>query len=323
MHERRCLSFILGAALLSNTGALAAAQDAAANAAAKGSAASESPTTVQEEGKKAATGVTTKSAANASAVAEDSAEVKRGLATLKSGTAISTELDQAVDAGTAKPGDLVFAKVTKDVKRGGRTVINKGDHLLGRITSVDASTAGQAGSELGVTFDRMKRGDAEYPLNTVVSSIISSSADMGARDDMLALDEPMIMPRPAPASGGSRAGVGGGLVGSATSTVGSAASATGSAAGGLTSNVGGTATSAIGSAGSAVGASEHGSAQSGSRLGLSTPARDIRLNSRTSASQTSETTSMLGARRGNLRLESGTRMKFKVSNQTSAETSKK
>ena len=189
MHERLCISFILGAVLLSQAGTLTGVQDATANATAKATAASESATTLQKEGEKAATGITATSAANATAVAEDSAEVERGLAMLKSGTAISTELDQAVDASAAKPGDIVSAKVTKDIKRDGHTVIRKGDRLLGRVTSAEAGAKGQAGSELGVTFDRLARGDAEYQLNTVVSSVISTGGNMGASNDMSPLDE--------------------------------------------------------------------------------------------------------------------------------------
>ena len=322
MFKTRCLSLLLGGALISSSGALAVAQDAVAAATGKGSSESEASATVEKAGKKAAPELAAASTAEARGTTEESAEIKRGLASLKSGTAISTQLDQAIDASKAKPGDIVSAKVTKDIKRDGRTVIRKGDRLLGRVTSAEAGAKGQAGSELGVTFDRLARGDAEYQLNTVVSSVISTSGDMGAGIQNSPLDEPMMMPGPV-TGGGGRAGGGGGLLGGVTSTVGSAVSATGSAAGGLAGNVGGTASSAVGSAGTAAGASEHGSAQSGSRAGLSTPVRDIRLNSQTGASQNGETTSVLAARRGNLRLDSGTRMQFKVSNQTEAEAAKK
>lgn len=319
MSKTRYVGLLFGAALIWSAGTMFA-QDAKANGDPQAAATSEAS---GKADKKSNPTLSAESGAEAAADSQESAQIQRDLASLKSGTAISTELDQAVDARHAKPGDTVSAKVTKDIKRDGRVVIRKGDHLLGKVTSAEAGAKDKTGAQLGVTFDRLKRGDAEYQLNTVVSSVISSSAEMGARNDMSALDEPMIMPGPAPATGGGRAGVGGGLVGGATSTAGSAVSATGSAASEVISNVGETATSAIGSAGGAVGASEHGSAQSGNRLGLSTPARDIRLNSQSSASQTGETTSVLGVRRGNLRLESGTQMKFKVSNQTSAETSKK
>lgn len=321
MRETYFISLLLSAALMASASVRSSAQDAAANA--SGSATSEASAAVEKAGKK--TDVAAKSAAEAKAATEDSAEVKRGLASLKSGTAISTELDKSIDARTAKPGDVVSAKVTKDVKRDGRTVIRKGDRLLGHVASAGAGAEGKAGSELGVTFDRLARGDAEYQLNTVISSVVATSGNIGSEGGMSPLDEPMIMPGPVSSGGGGggRGGSGGGLLGNTTSTVGSTASGAGSGAGGLAGGVGGTATSAVGSAGTAVGASEHGSAQGGAGMGLSTPLRDIRLNSHSSASQEGQTTSMLGARRGNLRLDSGTRMQFKVSNQTEAETSKK
>ena len=319
MRKTHFLSLLLGAALISSSGAVAMAQDAAANASGKASARSEATAKADKAAPEAAAA----SASEARATAEDSTEIKRGLASLKSGTTISTELDKTIDAGSAKPGDIVSAKVTKDVKQKGHTVIRKGDRLLGHVTSADAGTKGEAGSELAVTFDRLARGDAEYQLKTVVSSVITTSSDLGGGMQISPLDDGMMMPRPVGAGeGGGRAG-GGGLLGGATSTAGSAVSATGSAAGGLVRNVDGTATSALGSTGANVAASEHGSAQSATGVGLSTPLRDVRLNSQTSASQNGEATSVLAARRGNLRLESGSRMQFKVANQTKAEAAKK
>ncbi len=322
MCKRPYLGMLLGAALAAGSGAVSAAQDAKATGTGQASAASEAATTVEKAEKKEAPEAATKSATQAAASSEEQAEVKRGLATLKSGTAISAQLDKTIDARKAKPGDIVSARVTKSVKHEGRTVIRKGDRLLGRVTSAEAGARGEAASELGVTFDRLARGDAEYQLNTVVSSVISTSGDMGAGNQSSPLDDPMMTPGPA-AGGGARGGGGGGLVGGATATAGSAVSATGSAAGGLAGDLSGTASSTAGSAGTAVGASNRASAKSGSALGLSTPTRYIRLNSQTSASESGQTKSVLGARRGNLRLESGSRMEFKVSNQTDVETSKK
>lgn len=61
---------------------------------------------------------------------------------VRAGTQINAELQSTVDARTAKPNDQVVARVTKDVKQNGRTVVHKGDRLGGTVDSRRAARAG-------------------------------------------------------------------------------------------------------------------------------------------------------------------------------------
>ena len=233
------------------------------------------------------------------------------LANLRSGTEISTKLESAVDAKKAKPGDEVSAKVTKKVKQDGQAVIKKGDRLLGRVTSVGAGADGKAGSEVAIVFDRLVRGDATYNLETTVSSIVSAPASAGLGGQSMATDD-MMMSGPIAAGGGGSARSSGnaGLLGGATSAVGGATS---SVAGTVGSTVGGAANSTLG------GVNATTSAVAGANTGLATPVRDISLSSRSEANAQAGATSVLSLNHGNLRLEPGTQMKFRVGGQADAQ----
>lgn len=221
-------------------------------------------------------------------------------ATIRSGTKINTELESALDTRTAKPGDQVVARATKEVRQSGRTVIHKGDRLLGRVTEVQSATSAEAGSRLAVTFDRLVHGETTTQLNAVVRSIISTPSQERAQREQMMRDEPMARPQPAPARSapsGSASG-GGSLVGGATSAVGS--------------TVGGAANSTVGAAGSTVDAATRGTVGAATGADLSTPIQAIRIQSNAQGENQTGLASALSTRRGDLRLESGTRLQLQV-----------
>ena len=226
---------------------------------------------------------------------------------VRAGTKISAELQSAVDARTAKPGDQVVARVTKDVKEHGRTVIHKGDRLLGSISSAEANTAAKAkartGSALAVTFDRLEQAGTTYSLNTVINSIFSAAAEPEASGSMMQ-PEPPLASGPAGAGGGpSRSG--GGVLGGVGSTTGAVAGATAGVAnstvGGLNGAVSGTTDSTLGGTAGA---------------GLAAPLDSIRITSQAQGQEQSGVGSVLSARHGDVRLESGTRMQFRVAGES-------
>jgi hypothetical protein len=222
---------------------------------------------------------------------------------LEAGTKITAELETAVSAATAKPGDEVAARVTKNVKQNGEVVLKKGDRLVGRITDVQAASAAEAGSSLTVAFDRVVHGGATSELQAVVTSVLSTpSEERARREEAMREPEPMPTPMPAPSGGSSRgSSSGGGLLGGAastvTSTVNSAAGATAPALGGASSTVNSATSATLGS-------------QTG--VGLSTPLRALRLESQAQAEHQSALGSTLSTRQGNLGLESGTRLQLRV-----------
>ena len=242
---------------------------------------------------------------------------------IKSGTKIEAELESALDARTAKPGDEVTARVTKDVKQKGQKVIKKGDRLVGRVTEVkaggDASAEGDASSRLAVTFDRLVQGETTSQLNAVVTSVLSVPGRGGASGEPMMPSEPVMMPTPV--SGGRPAPSGGGLLGGAGSTVGSTVGATGGALGGVAGGVDSTLSSTTnatgqvpgGTAGSLDAASK--SALGGTaQAGLATPRKAIRLDSQSQAQAENETaaSSVLSTRKGDLRMDSGTKLEFQT-----------
>jgi len=260
-------------------------------------------------------------AAQSQAKSGTQAEKSGDSAAIRSGTKINAELESALDTRTAKPGDKVVARATKDVKQSGRTVIHKGDRLLGRVTEVQSAASADAGSRLAVTFDRLVQGGTTTQLNAVVRSIISTPSRERTQREQSMRDEPMAAPRPTPAasSSGSASG-GGGLVGGAASTA-------GSAVGGATSTVGSTAgataNSTLSGAGGTVDAASRGTLGAATGADLSTPIQAIRIQSNAQGENQTGLASALSTRRGDLRLESGTRLQLQVAADSQAQAKSK
>ncbi len=246
------------------------------------------------------------SAASAVSSTAAAASTKGQSAAIKNGTKINAELVSNIDARKAKEGDKVAARVTKNVKQHGKVVVHKGDRLVGHVTSVQNSLKGKGGSSLGVRFDQLVQGNSTTQLNTVLTSVLAARGQEEGSDSM----EMPSMPAPvAPPVGGG--GGGGGLLGGAGGAVGSTVGSTVGAAG-----------STLGQAGGAVGATAQNTLGANSSLGLSTPVRQIHIGSSASASSSAGTSSMLSTRKGNLRLASGTRMKFRVAADSSVRASR-
>jgi len=254
---------------------------------------------------------TANSAASAASSTAAAASTKGQSAAIKNGTKINAELVSSVDASKAKKGDKVVARVTKNVKQHGKVVVHKGDRLVGHVTSVRNSLKGKGGSSLGVQFDQLVQGNSTTQLNTVLTSVLSAR---GREQGSSSMEMPS-MPAPvaAPAGGG-----GGGMLGGVGGAVGSVGGAAGSTVGSTV----GAAGSTLGQAGGAVGATTQNTLGANSNLGLSTPVRRIHIGSSASASSSAGTNSMLSTRKGNLRLASGTRMKFKVAANSSVRASR-
>jgi len=207
-------------------------------------------------------------------------------ADLRAGTKIAAELKSAVDTRTAKPGDEVMARVTKDVRQDDHIIIHRGNLLLGRIASVEAGNQAGAGSRIAVVFDRVFQGKAISELNTVVTPVHSSPAS----DSPQPMPEPPLRPSSPPPSGGAASS--GGLLGGLSSTVGSTVGIVGSAAGTITGGLGTT--------------------SQGTLHSVTTPAKAIRLSSESGADQHAASRSVFSFPQGFMRLESGTRLEFQV-----------
>lgn len=240
--------------------------------------------------------------------AEESAEVKAG-------TKIKAELESTLDTRTAKPGDEVVARVTKDVKQDGKKVVRKGDLLKGRIGEVEADGAAESGSRLNVVFDRLVQGESTSRLNAVLTAVLSTPAEEQARrEEMMTSPRPMPAPSPQPRRSAGSSSSSGGLVGGAVGTVGSTVGSTVGAAG---ETVGGVA----GAAGTTLESTTHGAVRATTDAAVGTPAKAIQLGAGTNAESQSGVSSMLSTRQGHLRLESGSRLEFRVAADTEDQAS--
>ncbi len=260
--------------------------------------------------------------ASSASAAEATAQQAAGqeASAVKAGTKIDAELTSAIDAKTAKPGDRVEARVLKNVKQNGHIVVHKGDRLIGTVTQAQAGATGKAGSEMSVAFDRLAGASGESHLNTVLTSVFSSSSALENQQEADAgpMMEPMAMPAGGAVGGGGRAS--GGALGGVGSTVGSTVGAAGGAVGSAAGSAAGSAESTVGRAGGTLSSAAGANAGAGSNLSLATPARAIHIQSNNEAQGQTGSTSTLSTRHGDLRLDSGTRMQFRVASETSAST---
>jgi hypothetical protein len=221
---------------------LAASPFAVAQSNASGSAATQSRTSVSA----------TPDGAAASNTGSGSASVKsdKANADLAQGTEINATLSKPVDSRKAKPGDEVVATTNDDVKSDGKVIVPRGSRLVGHVTSArphskpsssdkketpastankNASAAGEAGSQLGIVFDKAVLKDGrEVPLNAGIQALAagSAAADGGLSESSGAMSG-------ASNAGGSARGTGGGLVGGASGAVGGTLQGAGNATGAI------------------------------------------------------------------------------------------
>jgi phenylpyruvate tautomerase PptA (4-oxalocrotonate tautomerase family) len=234
------------------------------------------------------------------------AATRNAAADVRAGTKVSAALESTLDARTAKPGDRVVARVTKNVKQHGRVVIHKGDRLIGRVTQVHSSAGGKAGSSIAVAFNQLESGGATTQLNAVLKSVFPAQGASGFGQGPSPLSGPM--PQPAPMGGPA----GGGLLGGARGVAGGIGSTVGSTVGGVASTAGGL--------GSTVGGASQASLGGNGSAGLLTPMGAIHLGAEGSAQSASGINSVLSTRHGNMRLNSGTQLQFRVAAQGHAES---
>lgn len=250
---------------------------------------------------------------------------QQGSAAIASGTQISAQLLTTLNAKKAKPGQRVEAKVTKDVKQNGRTVIHKGSRLVGHVVSVQQASKANAGSQMNVAFDQLVQGRTTTALSAVVNSIVSVPSMAPAMGDMA-------QPMPGPMMGGGGGGggamgggagggglLGGGAVGSTLGAAGSAAGSVGPAVGSVGSAAGAATQAtnqvAVGPArtvGGALGASANSNATANHSAGLASGLGNIGLGSSAGASNQTGANSVFSTPKGNLQLQSGTQLQLQV-----------
>jgi hypothetical protein len=225
---------------------------------------------------------------------------------LDSGTRVSGQLQNTVDARNAKVGDQVVLKTTQAIKSGGRTVVGKGAKLIGHVTEVSQKTKGESQSRVGILFDRLEQGSLAVPITATISSITSGSANVRRNDEDVFGTSASSSTRSS-SSARASSGSNGGLLGGTGGVLSSTTATVGDVVGSTTSAVGSTVNSTTNVAGSTV-------SGVGGTLG--------RIQISESSSTSVEGSSVLSLQGGNLRLDKGTNFNLVLTQSASAGTSK-
>ena len=228
---------------------------------------------------------------------------------LQSGTQLSAQLENSLDARHAKPGDRVVLKTIQAVRQAGHVIIPKGAQLIGHVTDVQQQTKSNAESSIAVTFDRLRTGSTETQINATILSITQERSHSQTSNN-----DPFGSDMSNSSSGRSNSSVstsgqrgGGGLLGGVGSTVGGVVNTS-------TATVGNVANSTTNAVGNTVGAT-NSTAVAGSG-NLTGSLRGLQITQSSDASAQGGSTLSLTGR--NLRLDSGTTFNLAVSNSTSA-----
>jgi hypothetical protein len=210
---------------------------------------------------------------------------------LRSGTSLTAQLENSLDARRTKVGERVVLRTTEAIKENGKTVVAKGARLVGHVTDVQQKADGAGQSSISLAFDQLQSGSLTTPITATITSVTATRTGASMNDDGFGTDTRAVgsaRSSQQSSSGGLLGGAGGavgGVLNTATDTVGGVTRAAGETVGSTTSNVDRT-----------VGA--------------------IRISE--SSSATAEGGSTLSVSGDNLRLEKGTAMHLRLDQAASA-----
>jgi hypothetical protein len=201
---------------------------------------------------------------------------QNGTVLLESGTSIEAQLQQTLDVKKTSVGDEVVLTTTRAIKRNGRTVVQKGARLVGRVTEVQQKTKDNAQARLGVIFERLEGKNLSAPISASIVSITRASANATVGET---LDTDLS--GSSNGSGGvSRTSPGGGLLGGVTNTVGGVVNTATGTVGGVTNGaaktVGGT-TQSLGQTLNGIRLTQSSSAAANGSTMLSTGGKNLRI----------------------------------------------
>lgn len=206
-------------------------------------------------------------------------------------------LDKTIDAKKAKEGDQVVAKTIQDVKAANGQVIRRNSKLIGHVTQVQARGNGHDESTLGIVFDKIQLSkDQEIPFHAVIQAL-APPPPVTVAPDAGGSSMPSGTPTASPGMGGS-SGAGYGSP---------AGRPSGEPAGSAAANAGGTSS---GSYGTSTAAPSGGAILTGTSQGA-IGMKGIQLGPSTGTGQAS----MLTSTTSNVRLESGTRLLLRTTQQ--------
>jgi len=103
-----------------------------------------------------------------------------GVLDLAPRTRLTASLTRALDESKARPGDRVVARLTKDVRIAGVTVVPKGAELHGKVTRVQKRDPAHPMAEVAVSFERLRLKDGrEFAFRSVIDGFeVARGLDM-------------------------------------------------------------------------------------------------------------------------------------------------
>lgn len=91
---------------------------------------------------------------------------------LPSDAVVFAKLNTNLDLLQAKPGDVVEAQTTEDVKQGKEALLRKGSTLMGHVSLVEPPTPSQPETMIGIVFDRVKtKSGPEESLHLLIHAL--------------------------------------------------------------------------------------------------------------------------------------------------------
>ena len=222
---------------------------------------------------------------------------------LATDSSVNAVLTKPVDSRNSKPGDPVNARTTQPARTKDGTVIPKGTELVGHVSEARAGGEGQAGSAMGIVFDKaVTRDGREIPLRNVGIRALAAAEGAAAAS---AGDSGMMRGSGAMSGGALAAGRGGGgLVGRTTGAAGGAVGGGLGAAGNATGSIGAAARGPLQAAPGAVGGLDGSGFLTTSSSGVF-GLRDVSLATETSGGGQGSLVTSTGK---SVRLDEGTRM---------------
>lgn len=209
---------------------------------------------------------------------------------INAGTSIDAQLQQNLDLRSAKVGDQIVLKTTKAIKQNGRTVVEKGSKIVGRVSDIQQRTKENAVSRIGLVFERIQGKNVDLPITASIVSMTRATTPAGTAESDLFADSAAPVRTSSSSSGGSLLGTAGGIAGGVVNTA-------SNAVGTVANTAGNTVSSAKNTAG-------------GATQTLGSTVKGINIS--TSADASAQGSTILSTQNKNLRVEKGTNFQLRV-----------
>ncbi len=107
---------------------------------------------------------------------------------IPAGTVIPVMLQTTLDAGKARTGQPISARIMQDVPLSPQSRIRAGTKLIGHVIEV-VRPSGTSGSRMVLSFDRLRMGDRDIPVTMSLRSLASMMAVFEAQLPTNAIDD--------------------------------------------------------------------------------------------------------------------------------------